>query len=180
MLEGPPAVPPALLDEIEAAFPRAAPPPAVVDQPAHCSGCRSLTAVLRGQPWREVPPRDLDATVDANAMLTPEAFAYYVPAYIRRSVERFCEPGLGVTDAVTFVVQSLADPRLTDDPWWHERATKFSSAQHRVIASYLSWVVSVIGDDQDESWLAACAHNALERFWAKAPTSPAPPDRPAP
>jgi hypothetical protein len=131
-----------------------------------------LTAGLLGRQWREVESRDIDATVDANAMLTAEAFVYYVPAYVRRAAQQFFEPGLGVTMVVDFIVQSLADPELPSDPWWNERAVRFTLAQHRAIASFLSWVAAVIGDDEDEARLAGYARDALERSWAKSPAGP--------
>lgn len=75
------------LRAIEDAFPPGPPPARDQIAPHDCEECEEIRARYAGRPWRTVSP---DAKRDGAvlSLLGPEAFRYYLPAFLLASLER--------------------------------------------------------------------------------------------
>ena len=76
-----------LLDELEVSFGHLPTPPShriVVDN--NDLECQQIRAKLGGRHWRDLTIDDLAGESDALSFLTPEAFRFYLPAFIRVSL----------------------------------------------------------------------------------------------
>jgi uncharacterized protein DUF6714 len=120
--------------------------------------------------WTDVPERVLDETADRIALLSPDAFRYYLPAFLMRSIADPEKPG-GTSVVLDFTVQSLCDDHLPTDHWWAERIPPLTAAQHRAAATFLEWVRDLLAGDEDEEFLRRTVQNATEKYWSTAGTA---------
>lgn len=102
----------------------------------HCCECLETSEALGGSAWQEVSLEQLLAARE-TALLTVEAWRYYLPAVIAWSVR---EP-----DAVDVIADNLVmqltppgeDGGLAD--WFEPRTRGFTSDQRAAIAAFLVW-----------------------------------------
>jgi uncharacterized protein DUF6714 len=153
-------------DRIRRVFPVAAPPSEANLALDGCSFCAAIHKALSGERWDAVSAEDLDKQVDSIALLTPDAFAYYLPAFLCRAIASPENPGVGASNVLFFTVQSLCDADLPSDAWWSERIERLSDEQRRAIAAFLHWVVQLLADE-DDTPLREFAEVALERYWGQ-------------
>jgi hypothetical protein len=97
-----------------------------------------LTERLRGRSWESLAPSELSRS-DLNFM-TPQAFHYYLPAYILA----VCEESGDISDAV---FEHLTPPKLkTNDRQgrFFQLFQKFTSEQKEVINDFLDFIYTEI------------------------------------
>ena len=152
---------------IRLAFPVARVPPAANLVRDGCSSCVAIRAGLAGRAWDALAQDTLEKQADNLALLTPAAFAYYLPAFMCGAVAYPKIPGVGASHLLDFTVQSLCDPELPDDEWWRERAELLSEKQRGAIASFLEWAVNLLAPEEDEQRLRNQAKQALEKYWGR-------------
>jgi hypothetical protein len=73
-----------LLDSLQRAFPQRAVVGPIA--PHDCDECAGIRAELTGKPWGEVESGFVDQSADILPLLCPEAYAAYLPAWLRRAV----------------------------------------------------------------------------------------------
>jgi hypothetical protein len=69
-----------LIDRIARAFPTEGPPELVVVH--ECDECDRVDDDFGGKAWTEVVPDVIQYHQDSLPLFSPEAFAYYIPAYL--------------------------------------------------------------------------------------------------
>jgi hypothetical protein len=154
-----------LLAGVEQAFP-AEPRPKDERLVGHvCSECDGLRAVVQGMRWTDLADVLVDENFDKLPLLTPEAFCYFVPAYIRRAVRDPVEAGLGFSKVLEFTVYSLCDRELPADRWWCERVGRFTPKQEHIIAEFLKWVVRTGEELELDDFEIDDARRGLEKYW---------------
>jgi len=122
-------------------------------------------AFLRGMRWTDLA----DAVIDENfanlPLLTPEAFAYYVPAYIRRAVlePRVVELGSGMV--LQFTIYALCDVEVPRDEFWRERVERFTPQQEQAIVTFLRWAVSLEATEGIDDPGIDRARRGLAEYW---------------
>jgi hypothetical protein len=101
-----------------------------------------ITAYFRGTTWRGHKPADLRAQSSAFSFFAPEAFHYWLPAFMIAAIE---DPG--EADAVVRRIPwSLTDGRPP------VQLSLFSPAQRQAVAAYLRFQIERFGDSAwDES-----------------------------
>jgi hypothetical protein len=130
----------------------------------HCCECLETSAAFAGKPWQDLALEDLLAGRE-TALLTPEAWRYYLPAMIT-----WCIRAPETVDVIQDnLVYQLAppDPESRSVPeWFDARATGFSAEQRSAITAYLEWS----RDREEAAWARLGAepprhvHRALD-FW---------------
>jgi hypothetical protein len=152
----------ALLDDVRNTFPVGAPPDPSTLTPHVCPTCADLRATLGGFAWSAVPDHILDETITLNALLSPTAYRYYLPAFVCRAIHCPLVPGLGASRVLDYVVMSLCFHAA--DAWWLERIEGFTLPQRRVIRAFLQWASDVLIDNEEER-TRMMIHYALLRHW---------------
>lgn len=122
-----------LAARIATAFPPGAPPVEVVsllarELHAHAA---DIENALDGQAWQEVPTDVLEDQAKNILALSPEAFAYYLPAFLRAALR---EPG---GDSATYAMYALS-PLGNLENYAQTTCTLFSPDQAGVIVEFLN------------------------------------------
>ena len=106
-----------------------------------CEECERLSADFSSIRWRDLSEELIEKHYSQLPLLSPPAFAYYIPAYLRFALHDFN------TDSrvLQFLVHSIA-PRDDENPEWkRERFRHFTREQIDVLQEFLQLVV-----EQDE------------------------------
>jgi hypothetical protein len=151
----------ALLDDVRKAFPVDGPPDPSTITTHFCPTCADLRATLGGLAWSAVPDDILDETVTVNALLSPMAFRYYLPAFMCRAIASPLNPGVGASRVLDYVAMSLC--LHAGDAWWLERMQGLTPPQRRVIRAFLQWASDVL-IDQEEERTRMMIHYALRPY----------------
>jgi hypothetical protein len=133
-----------LIVEIERAFAETPPPDPITVCGSDCPECSDLTREFYGRRWREID----DAKLEANRSLsffTPEAFCYFLPAYLRYSLRHF----VLFSEVCEFTVYNLtvnlgaannpegAGSRIS---WIQERLSLLDRRQAAIVLRFLTLV----------------------------------------
>ncbi len=107
----------------------------------HCGECAEIAEVFQGKRWASLTDvKFLRHYVAALSLLYPEAFRYYLPAYM---IAALTDPA--TADVILDSVEYDLMPRPTEDAvaqdWFFSRARGFSPAQKRAIKAYLEFPV---------------------------------------
>ena len=155
-----------LVSQIEEAFsdsPKPEGDPIVLD----CDpDSEEVQAFLRDKDWRDLDARALvPLYMDVLPLLTPQAFRFFLPAYMIASVEAHDE-----ADALPdFTAYSLTEPDAQDTfsvdrgvpamspQGFRDNVSQFTAAQEEAIRAFLEHMVAAHGND----WAVA----ALARYW---------------
>jgi uncharacterized protein DUF6714 len=88
--------------------------------------------VFRGRRWNEISLTQLDYHSSALRQFTPEAFAYYLPAFMLAAL---ANESLGLSDAV---IDALSPPKNEPGrPSFQRRWSKLTSPQRGAAIAYL-------------------------------------------
>lgn len=150
-----------LLARIHSAFADVPPPPddrLVSDGGSYLEG-DAIRQAFRGRRWHEVPLDDLRREVAALYFFTPEAFRYYLPAFLAAAV---ADPARSDTIPGS-LIRALSKPDAPGDDlrWFEDRAGGFTDAQSAAIRAFLeSRVKHFAGSDPFGD-----AEAALKSYW---------------
>lgn len=108
-----------------------------------CTECETIRQDLRGQTPRTLSEEVLDRT--ALPLLFPEAFRFFIPAYMGYAVEH---PDSSIA---SFTIMSLG-PDDYDD-FWRERFRLFTPAERGAVIAFLECLrgQEVEGDEEDNA-----------------------------
>lgn len=125
--------------EIERAFAATPLPERITDCDPDCPECNAITAEFYGRQWKEID----DAKIEANrsmSFFTPNAFHYFLPAYLRYSLKHFNLD----SDVCEFTVYALMPSTGSEDPartaWLRERLSCFDRKQAEIVVRFLTLV----------------------------------------
>ncbi len=118
-----------------------------------CCECERLRADLAGYTVDELPDRVVEYHADSIPLLSPAAFRYFLPRYVRLTCEK---PDTSATDFVLFNL--CPDDRSSE--FWSGRCDTFTRLECEAIVCYLSHRQSWPDADVDAQWIQP----ALE-FW---------------
>ncbi len=106
--------------------------------------CNQVTGFFRGKHWRDITLESLAEEYGGDgaaclAFMTPEAYRFYLPAYMLISIDH---PGTGdvLADAAVGSLAPWPDPTPRLQAWWAERVSDFSPAQRKVIVEFLRFL----------------------------------------
>jgi len=123
---------------IEQVFPEVHPP--VIEDLCEASGdeAHEETEVFEGKHWSELSPEFLHIYRDAIFWLTPEAFYYYLPAFMRASVITEDINALFVHSILQLLEPSYSD---TSAAFRKKRWMLLSDEQIVVLEDWLHWLL---------------------------------------
>ena len=99
--------------------------------PYNCAECARVAAFFKGKAWKELTVAELKAHHVALTLFTPEAFHYYLPAFMLTSIGAY-EKGDLIPDAIRFHFEYTAEAQ----GHFVVRMSKFSPAQRKAIIDY--------------------------------------------
>lgn len=128
-----------LIAEIERAFAARPLPARTTDCDPDCPECNAITADFYGRQWEEID----DAKIAANrsmSFFTPNAFRYFLPAYLRYSLKHFNLD----SDVCEFTVYGLTPSMGSEDAaktaWLREQLICFDRKQAEIVVRFLMLV----------------------------------------
>lgn len=147
-----------LRQSILAAFPKTEPPLPENITSHPCEECDGVRDDFSGVRWWVAGPELIDENFDDLPLFTPEAYHYYLPAFLLRALETFESDNL----VLEFCVYSLSPTKTpVDDPWYRPRLEQFTAEQVSVIADFLA----CIRDDERYFDYYADVERGLRKFW---------------
>ncbi|HET6341340.1 MAG TPA: DUF6714 family protein [Gemmatimonadota bacterium] len=125
-----------VLELVEGAFARVDMPSEEVLVNHHCCECLETSEAYAGAAWQEVTLDQLLAGRE-TALLTVEAWRYYLPAVIAWSVRDPAAVDV-IADNLVFQLTPPGDGGALGG-WFEPRASGFDPAQRAAIAAFLEW-----------------------------------------
>lgn len=143
-----------LISAIEKGFPVRPMPTRITECP--CPECRDLHCAFYGREWKGISDRTLEANFSSLSLFSPQAFSYFLPAYLTYSLKHF----VLFCDVLEFTIYALSpDAKFTKDPtranWMKDRFKPLNETQCDVILKFLS----LVARDEDLSGF----HTQLDR-----------------
>lgn len=105
--------------------------------PYHCNPCEEIAEYFRGKGWEGHSVEDLRDHHTALSLFTPEAFHYFLPAFMLASIESYDNLNI-LPDSIRFHF----DFNLEHRDHFLVRLTKFSDEQRKVIIEFLRYMES--------------------------------------
>ena len=106
--------------------------------------CNQVAKVFRGKHWRDIPLETLRTQHSAIFFFTPEAYAYFLPAYLIAGALHY-EDADAIPDTVVFSLTPPDDPDLYDA---HRlRMQSFTPEQRNAIIAFLQFLKDHFEDD---------------------------------
>jgi hypothetical protein len=98
----------------------------------HCAECRRIAEFFKSKTWSDLTLEDLRAHHVALSLFTPEAFHYFLPAFMLASMVSY-EKGDVIPDAIRFHFEYSAEMQ----GHFAVRMSQFSMEQRYAIIDYL-------------------------------------------
>jgi hypothetical protein len=108
----------------------------VVPNPDHCPECQDVATALRGKHWRDLPPPLILEQKDALPLLSPEAFRFFLPAYMLAWMDT--ETAMG-GDSVIMNLKP-ANKAGSKQVWFEAGDGRLTEAQVQAVRSFLEFV----------------------------------------
>lgn len=105
--------------------------------PYHCKPCEEIADYFKGKGWEGHSVEDLRDHHTALSLFTPEAFHYFLPAFMLASVESYDNTDI-LPDSIRFHFEFSLEHR----DHFLVRLTKFSDEQRKVIVEFLRFMES--------------------------------------
>jgi hypothetical protein len=100
--------------------------------PYNCTECQRVAAYFKGKLWTGHSTEELRTQHVALTLFTPEAFQYFLPAFMLVSLDSY-EKGDVIPDAIRFHFEYSQEAQ----GHFAVRMSKFSPAQRKAIIDYL-------------------------------------------
>jgi hypothetical protein len=120
---------------------------AEVEQPAknnialhECEECRDARKNFTNIKWQEANDKLLESNYDKIPLFSPEAFHYFLPAYLLYTLNNFDDEFSDVCEFTLFAVtpdKSREDESGNVSSYWKEKFSSFTFAQMNVIYQFL-------------------------------------------
>ena len=142
-----------LIEQIKATFRGVEPPPASTLMNSHCEECIETSWAFSQKRWEDLA-NDV-GSYQETALLTPEAWRYYLP-----TIMIWCLRDTKIVDAlVDNTVHQLTPPSEPDKKWFEQRNRGFTGSQRRAIVIFLEWC--------REQWSAFDPAQNAQKYWSR-------------
>lgn len=150
----------AILDLIETAFgDLSVPDPGPVGDSCYPDENEERSAFFRGRHWNEIPPDEIPQEGSLLYHLTPEAFRFYLPAFMKAVVFNYERLDTLPEDLVSALTHK------GDERAYALRAFRlFTPGQKAAVRRFLEYIRD---EHIEEQHLPFAAEMALEKYWAK-------------
>ena len=154
----------ALADLINEAFSQASYPGdsmLVVNQSGKHPDYQAVYKAFKGKHWRDISIDTLRYHYDDFFLMTSEAYRFYLPAYMRATILEY-DQAENIPGSVVFSL-TLPDSPGSDMDWFLLTMGGFSQEQKRVIAAFLSFLLTYHKEDFPGNEL----DTVLNKYWIK-------------
>jgi hypothetical protein len=105
--------------------------------PHECEECREIRETFAGKNWKNIESKILEENYGIIPLFSPEAFHYFLPAYMVYSLENTRENYLN--EVFEFTVYTLVPSKdIKENPsYWIERFRSFTPDQWNLIFEFL-------------------------------------------
>jgi hypothetical protein len=107
----------------------------IIHCPYHCRPCREIANYFKGKTWEGHSVQNLRDHHTALSLFTPEAFHYFLPAFMLASIESYDQVYV-LPDSIRFHFEFNLEHR----DHFLVRVTKFSDEQRKVIIDFLRYM----------------------------------------
>jgi hypothetical protein len=112
--------------EVLDAFGSASRPPKFLIAPHDCDECRQVCADFASIEWIAAPDATIESHPSALSLMSPEAYAYFLPAYLLYAVAHFTHDAL--PSEMTVYSLAFSEPSGEGMHEWHRGRLKFVTA----------------------------------------------------
>jgi hypothetical protein len=123
--------------------------------------------------WQDVADEEIEKHGNALGFLDPKGFRYYLPAYMRWSLQHLKSAKTDPLNAAIYALSPSANPRVSQSN--QERWALFSPLQCHVIFKFLAFMVGQY-DGPVDTYMARLALEARWKQFNQRPAKPPPPD----
>ena len=123
-----------LNEKIAAAFADVAQPAddAITRCPYQCFECTAVAGFFKGKKWTDITVADARHYHGALNVFTPEAFHYFVPAFMLASLEAYDKHDI-IPDSIRYHLEFALEHR----EYFNVRMSRLSTAQKKIITDFL-------------------------------------------
>jgi hypothetical protein len=121
-----------LIKKIETAFKNT---PKPTGESCHKS---SATNYFSGKSWKDLSTTELRQHSDALYDFEPEAFRYYLPAFLLADINDPIEADI-IGESIVSIFTPRADERLIDKEYKNKRIALFSKQEMDAVVAFISW-----------------------------------------
>jgi hypothetical protein len=150
--------------EIRSAFAGATLPTEDQIAPHQCHECAELRSAFTSVRWDAMPDALVEAHAVALPLLSPEAFAYFLPGYLLYALRHLTCQSAPSEMTIYALGPKAKDNRASED-WERERVKPLTEEQARVIDRFLELVEK---DDEFSEYLGDVAERRarFHELWA--------------
>jgi hypothetical protein len=112
--------------------------------------------VFKGKRWEEIPLSVLDYHYSSLSFFSPEAYRYYLPAFLLASVLNYRSAGMVPLSTILSLIAPKKQGKMMMD-WFLGRVSGLTPAQKAAIREFLEFMYLEHGSDFPNVRLAAAA-----------------------
>ncbi len=104
-----------------------------------CEKCEELRNVFAPLSWDSIDRETLETYHGKLPLFTPQAFHYFLPAYLLQSLQGFNDDNIVCEFTIIFLCPTVENEAVEE--WWLERMKQFTPEQKDVIAIFLKLAI---------------------------------------
>lgn len=135
--------------------------------PHACDECEQLDADLADVDWIAMPDDLIEENPSGLALLSPEAFAYFLPAYLLYALDHFTYTAL--PSEMTVYSLAFNEPQTEEMALWHRQRLEFITAEQ--LAVLQRFLEAVEADAEFGGYVGreavSAARTRLGQFWSE-------------
>jgi hypothetical protein len=112
------------------------PYPKGVIAPHNCEECREVTTVFANKNWKTIEPEILEDNFGVIPLFSPEAFHFFLPAFLIYSLEHFLEKYNTVCEFTIYAVSPNKET-IERSNYWQQKYRHFNLEQMNSIYEFL-------------------------------------------
>jgi hypothetical protein len=116
----------------------------VLDNSGYDLECNQIKAQFRQRQWRSLSPVDLEGKADSLALFTPEAFRFFLPAYVRATLLDYERADLIPMVVVAALARPTDPGRLS---YFQARIGALDVRQRKVLKEFLAFLRARNGEE---------------------------------
>lgn len=108
--------------------------------PHECDECRDVRKTFAGKNWKTIPAAILEENYGIIPLFSPEAFNYFLPAYLIHSLGNFGEKYDTTCEFTIYAVSPDNEDIKNRLDYWKQKFADFTTEQMNCIYEFLDFV----------------------------------------
>lgn len=105
--------------------------------PHECDECNDVCKTFKNKDWKTISPEILEENYGIIPLFSPEAFQYFLPAYLSYSLESFYEESDTVCEFTIYAIAPTNNDVKERMEYWRDKFANFTSEQMNCIYDFL-------------------------------------------